>query len=111
MTILTILYILIFVIFALIAYAILQIKLFGMNIKDFWSFIQANQILDKLYSFAKHYENMSTQQQIIYLTEAEKVFNAFEKVPGTLWEEEYAKYNEVLLKYKDIKMLRWASSH
>ena len=28
-------YILIFIIFALIAYAVLQIKLFGMNVKDF----------------------------------------------------------------------------
>ena len=32
-------YVLIFIIFALIAYAVLQIKLFGMNVKDFWSFI------------------------------------------------------------------------
>ena len=111
MTILTILYILIFIIFSLVAYAILQIKLFGMNVKDFWSFIQANQVLDNLYAFAKKYDNMSTQQQLIYLVEAEKVFNAFEKVPDALWEEEYEKYNEVLSKYKDIKMLRWASSH
>ena len=47
MTILTIIYILIFIIFALIAYAVLQIKLFGMKVKDFWSFIEANQMLDK----------------------------------------------------------------
>ena len=46
-------YILVFIIFALIAYAILQIKMFGMKIKDFWSFIEANQMLDKLYKFAK----------------------------------------------------------
>lgn len=111
MTILTVLYILIFAIFALVSYAILQIKLFGMNIKDFWSFIEANQALDKLYLFAIHYQSMSTQQQIIYLSEAEKVFDAFEKVPDALWEEEYEKYNEVLEKYKDIKMLRWAESH
>ena len=110
MAILTILYILVFVIFALVGYAILQIKLFGMNVKDFWSFIQANQILDKLYNFAKYYEKMSTQQQIIYLSEAEKVFDAFDKVPNSLWEDEYDKYNEVLSKYKDIKMLRWASN-
>ena len=110
MAILTILYFLIFIIFALVAYAVLQIKLFGMNVKDFWSFIEANQVLDKLYNFAKHYETLSSQQQIIYLTEAEKVFDAFEKVPNSLWEEEYDKYNEVLSKYKDIKMLRWASN-
>ena len=103
-TIFIVLYILIFAIFALIAYAILQIKLFGMNVKDFWSFIQANQILDKLYAFAKYYQSMSAIQQVMYLSEAEKV-------PGALWEEEYEKYNEVLSKYKDIKMLRWAESH
>ena len=55
MTILTIIYILIFIIFALVAYAVLQIKLFGMNVKDFWSFIEANQMLDKLYKFANQY--------------------------------------------------------
>ncbi len=110
MAILTIIYILVFIIFALIAYAVLQIKMFGMKIKDFWSFIEANQMLDKLYKFARQYENMSPQEQIIYLTEAEKIFNAFDNVPDTLWEEEYDKYKEVLKKYKDIKMLRWAST-
>ena len=110
MAILTIIYILVFIIFALIAYAILQIKMFGMKIKDFWSFIEANQMLDKLYKFARQYENMSPQEQIIYLAEAEKIFNAFDNVPDTLWEEEYDKYKEVLKKYKDIKLLRWAST-
>lgn len=110
MAILTIIYILVFIIFALIAYAVLQIKMFGMKIKDFWSFIEANQMLDKLYKFARQYENMSPQEQIIYLAEAEKIFNAFDNVPDTLWEEEYDKYKEVLKKYKDIKMLRWAST-
>ena len=107
---LTIIYILIFVIFALIAYAVLQIKLFGMKVKDFWTFIEANQMLDKLYRFARQYENMSSQEQIIYLTEAEKIFTAFDNVPNELWEEEYDKYREVLSKYKDIKMLRWTST-
>ena len=107
MPILTVIYILIFTIFALIAYAVMQIKLFGMKIKDFWSFIEANQMLDKLYKFAKQYERMSSQEQIIYLSEAEKIFKAFEKVPDALWEEEYDKYKTVLSKYKDIKMIRW----
>ena len=93
-------YVLIFIIFALIAYAILQIRLFGMKVKDFWTFIEANQMLDKLYKFAKQYENMSPQEQVIYLSEAEKIFNAFDKVPDELWEEEYDKYKEVLTKYK-----------
>lgn len=107
MEILTIIYVLIFIIFALVAYAILQIRLFGMKVKDFWTFIEANQMLDKLYKFANQYENMSPQEQVIYLSEAEKIFNAFDKVPDELWEEEYDKYKEVLTKYKDIKMLRW----
>ena len=110
MAVLTVIYLLIFVIFALIAYAILQIRLFGMKVKDFWSFIEANQMLDRLYHFAKQYERMSSQEQIIYLAEAEKIFKAFDKVPEELWEEEYDKYKEVLTKYKDIKMLRWVSN-
>lgn len=108
--ILILIYILILVIFALIAYAVLQIKLFGMNVKDFWSFIEANQTLDRLYEFSKRYEKLSIQEQLIYLKEAEKIFQAFDKVPNVLWEEEYEKYSTVLEKYKDIKMLRWANN-
>ena len=104
----TIIYILILVIFALIGYAVMQIKMFGMKVKDFWGFIEANQMLDKLYMFAKQYERMTPQEQVIYLSEAEKIFKAFDKVPDELWEEEYDKYKEVLSKYKDIKMIRWS---
>ena len=110
MIILMIIYMLILIIFALIIYAVMQIKMFGMNVKDFWSFIEANQMLDKLYIFAKQYENMTAQEQVIYLSEAEKIFKAFDKVPNELWDEEYHKYKEVLKKYKDIRMLRWSSN-
>ena len=110
MTVLTFIYILIFIIFALIAYAVRQLEIFGIKIRDFWTFIDANQMLDKLYKFAMQYENMSPQEQVIYLSEAEKIFNAFDKVPDALWEEEYDKYKEVLNKYKDIKMFRWAET-
>lgn len=110
MELLIIIYILIFIIIALVLYAIMQIKLLGINVKDFWSFIEANQMLDKLYLFAKQYQSMSSQEQVIYLVEAEKIFTAFDKVPGELWEEEYEKYKEVLKKYKDIKMIRWAAN-
>lgn len=110
MAVLSVIYLLIFVIFALIAYAVLQIRLFGMKVKDFWGFIEANQMLDRLYHFAKQYEKMTSQEQIIYLTEAEKIFKVFDKIPEELWEEEYEKYREVLTKYKDIKMLRWVSN-
>lgn len=111
MELMTIIYILLFTILALAAYAVMQLKLAGMNVKDFWSFIEANQMLDKLYAFSKRYKKMSTQEQIIFLMEAEKVFNAFDKVPKMIWEEEYEKYEDVLNTYKDIKVLRWASSN
>lgn len=110
MELMTIIYILIFTIFGLIAFAVMQLKLAGIKVKDFWSFIEANQMLDKLYVFSKRYEKMSVQEQIIFLMEAEKVFNAFDKVPKIIWEEEYEKYEDVLNTYKDIKVLRWVSN-
>ena len=109
-TILVVIYILVFLIFALCLYAIMQIKLLGIKVKDFWDFIEANQMLDKLYRFEKQYQAMSAQEQVIYLSEAEKIFTAFDKVPEALWDEEYEKYKQVLKKYNDIKMFRWASS-
>ena len=110
MDILSIIFILLFIIIALIVLAIMQIKMAGMNIKDFWDFVQANDLLDRLYNFSKNYDKLNTQQQLIFLMEAEKVFNAFDKVPNTLWEEEYSKYIKVLDTYKDIKLLRWEQS-
>ncbi|MBQ2937916.1 MAG: hypothetical protein IJE05_03430 [Clostridia bacterium] len=110
MEILLIIYILVFILFALLLYSVMQIKLLGMKVKDFWDFIEANQMLDKLYRFAKQYQKMSPQEQIIYLSEAERIFIAFDKIPQELWEEEYEKYKQVLKKYNDIKMLRWASN-
>ena len=108
--IMIIIYCLLLVIFSLIAFAVMQIKLAGLNVKDFWSFIEANQTLDKLYKIAKRYDKMNQQEQIIFLKEAEKMFDAFDKVPEMLWEEEYPKYSEVLNAYKDIKVLRWVSN-
>ncbi len=110
MELMMIIYILIIVIFSLVAYAVMQLKLAGMNVKDFWSFIEANQMLDKLYAFSKKYKKMTPQEQVIFLMEAEKVFNAFDKVPKMIWEEEYEKYNDVLDTYKNIKVLRWVSN-
>ncbi len=110
MEVATIIYILVFIVFSLGAFAIMQIKLAGMNVKDFWTFVKANEILDDLYVFTKKTDDLSPQEQIIFLMEAEKVFKAFDKVPNLLWEDEYQKYREVLNKYKDIKVFRWASN-
>lgn len=108
--ILVLIYALIFLILILTLFAIAQIRLAGMNVKDFWSFIEANQMLDKLYKFSIKYEKLSNTDQIVFLNEAEKIFEAFDKVPNALWEEEYNKYMEVLDKYKDIKMIRWVQN-
>lgn len=80
-----------------------------MNVKDFWSFIQANDTLNKLYAFSIKYEKLTPQQQVLFLKEADTIFSAFDKVPDALWEEEYNKYMEILNKYKDIKISRWES--
>lgn len=110
MELLFMIYVLVFVVFALSLYSVMQLKLLGIRVRDFWSFIEANQMLDKLYRFAKQYQRMSPQEQVIYLAEAEKIFTAFDKVPKELWDEEYEKYKQVLKKYNDIKMYRWASN-
>lgn len=106
----TVVYILVLIIFCLLAYAIVQLRLIGINVKDFWSFIEANQMLDKLYRVSKKYELMNQQEQVIFLMEAEKVFDAFDKVPSVLWEEDYEKYTDVLNAYKNIKVYRWVTN-
>ena len=107
---LVIVFMLLLIIVMLIALAVFQIKMAGMNVKDFWSFIKANVTLDKLYAFSKKYEKLTTNEQLVFLREAERVFDAFDKVPNVLWEEDYQKYMEVLSKYKDIRLVRWEKS-
>ena len=102
--------ILIFIIITLIMVAIMQINMAGIEVKDFWSFIKANEELDKLYLFSKKYNKMSPQEKIIFLQETEKMSNAFEKIPSIIWEDEYSKYRDVMDTYRDIKMNRWISS-
>ena len=80
-----------------------------MNVKDFWSFVKANETLNKLYAFSKKYDKLTPQQQVLFLQEADIVFDAFGKVPDALWEEDYQKYMEILDKYKNIKLKRWQS--
>ena len=72
MEFLAIIFILLMVIAMLAILAVSQIKMAGMNVTDFWSFIKANDILDKLYVFCIKYDNLTPQQQIIFLKEAER---------------------------------------
>ena len=102
-------YMLILIIIGLIIFAVLQIRLAGINVKDFMSFIRANQLLDSLYRISKKCNNLNTQEQLVFLMEAEKVFEAFDKIPTLVWEDEYRKYSEVLNAYKDIRIARWGS--
>lgn len=106
----TIIFVLIFIIGLLVAFAYMQLTMAGIKVKDFWSFIEANQALDRLHRMAKTYKYMSPQEQVIFLKESEKVFSAFDKVPEILWEEEYSKYTDVLNAYKDIKVIRWSEN-
>ena len=85
------------------------IRLAGIKVKDFMSFIRANQLLDSLYRISKKCNNLNTQEQLVFLMEAEKVFEAFDKIPTLVWEDEYRKYSEVLNAYKDIRIARWGS--
>ena len=96
-------YVLILIIFALIGYAIMQLRLLGIKVKDFWNFIEANQILDRLYEYSKKYNNLTQPEQILYLKQAEAIFEAFDKMPHEIWDEEYDKYLTILERYKEIK--------
>lgn len=109
MILVAVIFILITIILCLSVLAVAQIKMAGMNVKDFWTFIQANDTLNKLYAFSVKYEKLTPQQQVLFLKEADTIFEAFDKVPDALWEEEYNKYMEILNKYKDIKISRWES--
>ena len=111
MEVVIIIYILLFVIFGLIAFSVLQLKLAGIKVKDFWSFIQANQMLDKLYVFSIKCQKMTPQEQIVFLSEAEKVFSAFDKIPDMVWEDEYRKYSQVLDAYRNIRVNRWSANN
>ena len=104
-------YLLLFTIAILIGTAIFQIRMAGIKIKDFIGFIQANEMLDKLYIFSKRYNLMSPQEQVIFLSEAEKVFKAYDKIPSIVWEDEYRKYSEVLQAYQNIRVNRWSEKN
>lgn len=107
MHLLAIIFILLIFICLLIFMAVYQMRMAGIRVKDFVSFINANESLDSLYAFAKRYDKLSPQEQVIYLSEAEKMFDAFDKIPKAVWEDEHDKYEKVLDTYKNIKVMRW----
>ena len=107
MRLFALIFILLIFIVLLIIVAINQMKEAGIKVKDFMTFIKANENLDSLYKFAKRYDQMSTQEQLIYLAEAEKMFEAFDRIPETVWEDEHEKYSKVLDTYKNIRVMRW----
>lgn len=105
------LFLFIFVVAGVAGIICIKIKLAGMNVMDFIKFITAIGDLDTLYKYTKNTESMTTLEQAAFIDMAEKIFKAFDKVPSIIWEEEYDKYNEVLEKYKDIRILRWANNN
>lgn len=107
MRLLALIVILLIFIVLLIIVAINQMQEAGIRVKDFATFIKANEDLDNLYKFAKRYDDMSPQEQVIYLAEAEKMFEAFDRIPETVWEDEHDKYSKVLDTYKNIRVMRW----
>ena len=74
MEFLAVIFILLTVILFLTVLAVAQIKMAGMNVTDFWSFIKANETLDKLYAFSIKYDKLSPQQQIIFCKRRIKYF-------------------------------------
>ena len=75
-------------IFYLIAFAVFQIKSAGMKVKDFWTFIKANETLDKLYVFSLRYKKrrglMINKRDMMDLIKALDSFNKLNEQISTL---------------------------
>lgn len=99
--------VLMIIISALVVFALYQVKLAGMDVQSFYEFILANARLQKLYEFVQTYEKTSLKDQMLFLDEAKAVFDAYEKVPTGLWEEDYNKYIRVLERYQKIRNNSW----
>ena len=99
--------VLMIIISALVVFALYQVKLAGMDVQSFYEFILANARLQKLYEFVQTYEKISLKDQMLFLDEAKAVFDAYEKVPTGLWEEDYNKYIRVLERYQKIRNNSW----
>lgn len=99
------------IIIVLVMFGIYQIKLTGLEIRDFWSFVKAHEKLNKLTNFAKKYQNLSKADQVLFLSEAQTVFDAFDKVPTKLWEDEYNKYMQLVERYQKERNKTWKNTN
>ena len=78
--------ILLMVIVFLAVLAVMQIKMAGMEVKDFWSFMKANETLNKLYAFSLKYEKLTPQQQMKFLMLLEKYQTHYgKKIMKSIW--------------------------
>lgn len=102
-------YMLILIIIGLVVFAVMQIKLAGIKVKDFMSFIQANQLLDSLYRISRKCDNLNTQEQLCVSERKQKKYLKHLQNSTLVWEDEYRKYSQVLNTYKDIRVARWGS--
>lgn len=110
MVIIYLVYLVLFVLIGVFGIICMKIKSSGMNVGDFFRFVVAVGDLDALYNYSVRAEDMTKKEQIAFLKSAEKMFDAFEKVPSIIWEDEYDKYSEVLERYQNIKVLRWSEA-
>ena len=79
--VLAIIVMLLIVVIMLVGLAVAQIKMAGMNVKDFWSFIKANETLNKLYAFSKKYEKLTTNEQLFFYVKLREFLMLLIKFP------------------------------
>ena len=86
-------------------------SIYQSNLDEFFM-VRVGSLIDQMLLDKNMKENktkMTPQEQIVFLSEAEKVFNAFDKIPDMVWEEEYRKYSQVVEAYKNIRVERWSN--
>lgn len=95
------------IIIMLLIFAINFLKSMGIEVKDFISFVKADQKLQEIYKLSKEYNALSLEDKIYFLDEAQNIFESFSKMPDRLWENQYNEYMEVLEQYQKIKVDKW----
>lgn len=98
------------IIILLITFAINFLKSLGIEVKDFISFIKADQKLDQINNLSKRYNALNLKEKIYFLDESQKIFEAFSKMPQRLRDKEYSKYMEILDTYQKAKIDKWKNN-